>query len=305
MVTRLNIDQTNILLMLISLAAAFVLPFELVLISYAFLGPAHYLTQISWMHDRDYFVDWKWLWVPFICIIAVLAVSNIYRTEYTDPIAYGTVLLALMVSLSMLATKDIRRRALIVIVSMAFFMFLQTKFHLFAAAVIILIPTVVHIYIFTGAFILNGAIKSKSRWGVASFLVFLFCGIAFLFITPLDVKISESFISNNIRSFDITGHLLASILSLKEEWGQRGVLGFLSFAYTYHYLNWFSKVELIKWHLIPKRRMGIIVALYILSVGIYMVDYRLGLSVLFSLSMLHVFLEFPLNILTFKSIIRR
>ncbi|MGB1077615.1 MAG: hypothetical protein ACPG05_04840 [Bdellovibrionales bacterium] len=302
MIRKLNIDQTNIALMLVSLAVAFVLPFEMVLISYAFLGPAHYLTQISWMHDRNYFVDSKWLWLPFFAIVIVLAVSNLTSSSYQDPISYGTVLLALMVSVSMLATKNMVIRGAIVGGSMLFFMLLQTTFTTFSAIVIVLVPTVIHIYVFTGAFILNGAIKSKSRWGALSFVVFLLCGVAFIFISPLDIKISQNFVSENIHSFEITGYLLASVLSLKEEWGLRGVLGFLSFAYTYHYLNWFSKVELIKWHLIPKKRMGVIIALYVLSVGIYLIDYRTGLSVLFVLSMLHVFLEFPLNVLTFKSI---
>ena len=36
-------------LMLAALAAAYVLPFELLLLSYAILGPAHYFTEISWL----------------------------------------------------------------------------------------------------------------------------------------------------------------------------------------------------------------------------------------------------------------
>src|SRR4051812_17287958 len=39
---------------------AHLLPFELVLFSYAFLGPAHYLTEISWLHDRKYFSGVNW-----------------------------------------------------------------------------------------------------------------------------------------------------------------------------------------------------------------------------------------------------
>src|ERR1043165_8502495 len=41
--------------MIFSCVAAFVLPFELFLFSYAVLGPLHYLTEISWLHDRKYF----------------------------------------------------------------------------------------------------------------------------------------------------------------------------------------------------------------------------------------------------------
>jgi hypothetical protein len=73
------------------------------------------------------------------------------------------------------------------------------------------------------------------------------------------------------------------------------VMRFVAFAYTYHYLNWFSKTEVIKWHKIPKMRLIGIIVLWIISIGIYIKDYQLGLQWLFFLSFLHVFLEFPLN----------
>jgi hypothetical protein len=43
--------------MLISCVTAYVFPFELFLFSYAVSGPLHYLTEISWLHDRKYFVN--------------------------------------------------------------------------------------------------------------------------------------------------------------------------------------------------------------------------------------------------------
>lgn len=51
-----TINYANIGLMLLSCAAAYVVPFELFLFSYAVLGPLHYLTEISWLNDRGYFV---------------------------------------------------------------------------------------------------------------------------------------------------------------------------------------------------------------------------------------------------------
>src|SRR5581483_4474599 len=50
-----NVDRLNALnlgLMLVSAAVAWVTPFEVLLLSYAVLGPLHYLTEISWLHDR-------------------------------------------------------------------------------------------------------------------------------------------------------------------------------------------------------------------------------------------------------------
>ena len=56
--SELTADQVNYLnvgLMLVSAVLAFWFPFQLFLFVYAVLGPAHYLTEISWLHDRKYF----------------------------------------------------------------------------------------------------------------------------------------------------------------------------------------------------------------------------------------------------------
>jgi hypothetical protein len=69
----------------------------------------------------------------------------------------------------------------------------------------------------------------------------------------------------------------------------------IAFAYTYHYLNWFSKTSVIKWHEVSKKWLITIFIAWVASVGLYFYDYIVGLKALLLLSMLHVFLEFPLN----------
>src|SRR6185503_18502004 len=54
-----QINYLNIGLMLVSCLLAFRFPFELFLFSYAILGPLHYLTEISWLHERKYFTESK------------------------------------------------------------------------------------------------------------------------------------------------------------------------------------------------------------------------------------------------------
>src|SRR5277367_585789 len=54
-----RINYLNIGLMLISCVVALYIPFELFLFAYAVLGPAHYLTEISWLHKRGYFTRGK------------------------------------------------------------------------------------------------------------------------------------------------------------------------------------------------------------------------------------------------------
>jgi hypothetical protein len=75
---------------------------------------------------------------------------------------------------------------------------------------------------------------------------------------------------------------------------------FIAFAYCYHYLNWFSKTAVIKWHEVSKKRMWVILLLWIFSVSLYAMNYQTGFYALFVLSMLHVLCEFPLNFHTFS-----
>src|SRR5207244_480970 len=80
------------------------------------------------------------------------------------------------------------------------------------------------------------------------------------------------------------------------------VMRLIAFAYTYHYLNWFSKTSIIKWHEIPKSRTAVIIALWLCALGLYGYSYQIGMIVLYFLSVLHVMLEFPLNHYTFAGI---
>ena len=155
---------------------------------------------------------------------------------------------------------------------------------------------------FTGSFILFGALKGNNKWGFISFAIYVFCGVFFLFVTPPYIMYAENFVSNNIEMFDSVSAYLADLLSFNGYVDGHAMLGFLSFAYTYHYLNWFSKVNIIKWNDMPRKRLSVIIILYLMSISIYLYDYALGLTVLLLLGQLHVILEFPLNAFTFISL---
>ena len=78
---------------------------------------------------------------------------------------------------------------------------------------------------------------------------------------------------------------------------------FISFAYTYHYLNWFSKTSVIGWHKnINKTKLFTLLAIWVVSVALYAYNFKLGLILLLFLSFMHVFLEFPINIISIKEI---
>src|SRR6476659_7779973 len=72
-----KINYINIGLMLISCIGAFIMPFEVFLLSYAVLGPLHYLTQISWLYDRGWFTTGKWDWIP-LGLCGVLSLEAAY-----------------------------------------------------------------------------------------------------------------------------------------------------------------------------------------------------------------------------------
>jgi hypothetical protein len=81
------------------------------------------------------------------------------------------------------------------------------------------------------------------------------------------------------------------------------LMRFIAFAYLYHYLNWFSKTEIIRWHKVPKVRFIVVIVTWIAASVFYTYDYSLGLSLLFFLSFSHVLLEFPLNIVSIVGIV--
>ena len=80
------------------------------------------------------------------------------------------------------------------------------------------------------------------------------------------------------------------------------IMRLVAFSYTYHFLNWFSKTSIIKWHLIPKKSLAIVFLLWVVSLALYAYDFSIGLQVLYFLSLLHVVLEFPLDHRTFIGI---
>jgi hypothetical protein len=187
----------------------------------------------------------------------------------------------------------------------------------------IFLPTLIHVYLFTGLFMLYGALKGKSKSGFLACMLFFLCPLLFIYITPdfyfisdyadktyknflgvnfyaLNLWDSSKYVYPTKNKIDFENILFASYHSP----AGKMIMRFIAFAYTYHYLNWFSKTSVIKWHEVPKKRLVIIGVLWLASVGLYLYNYMLGFNVLFLLSFLHVFLEFPLNHVTFIGIFK-
>jgi hypothetical protein len=307
------LNYLNIGLMLISFAAAYILPFQVFLFSYAVLGPLHYLTEISWLEKRNYFVKSKqdvWIFVLLVLLVTMgrlgLGIKGL-----TGSLVFS----AFVYALAILFVKKTNNKLLFVLLAFAgslLFHFNRAggySYILFA----VLLPTIIHVFIFTGAFILLGALRSRSLSGILSLFVFIFCAIAFFVYTPdnFNATLSEYyknaysyFTSINVSLYHLFGFgtIRSTDAALYINPNAVAIMRFIAFAYTYHYLNWFSKTTIIKWNQISPKRMTLIIVVWIFSIGLYAFNVVVGFYVLFLLSLLHVLLEFPLNHQTFIGI---
>ena len=321
-----TIDITNIGLLLLSCALAFALPFELFLFSYAVLGPLHYLTEITWLKKRDCFATGKRDYLFLIVPCAVLTVIVLATTYNTLPVfkdlndtfiaTFGEkyfnfsnvmIFLAFFSGLAFVLFKDWLYKLIFILVAFFVGILVQDSqpFLIFFA---VLLPTIIHVFVFTGLFMIYGALKSRSATGIASAVVFVLCAASFFVWKPVFNFYSVTEYAKQAVFMDGHGfiNLNAALINLFNmgkvtmETLFAGPVGlsigrFIAFGYTYHYLNWFSKTEVIKWHQVPAKWLISVVVLWVLSVLLYVYNYKTGLMALYFLSMLHVFLEFPLN----------
>lgn len=288
----LTVDRLNLALLALAFIAAYIVPFELLLLSYAFLGPLHYLTEISWLHDRKYFTllpkDPIYLTVSSFLVLFAGAAIFTSKAEL--------VWVLLLLSFCTAFVSSIAKRLLILLAGIILLMPWLGSVATYATAV--LVPTVVHVYLFTIIFMVFGALKTKSSLGLINSALFFFGGLILLLLPQSNLQIFPQYVSDHYNFFGGIAGAFSDLLNMPAETVLPAIASFLAFAYTYHYLNWFSKTSVIEWHAISWSRAMVIGFLYSVSIGLYLYDYALGFTVLLSLSFLHVVLEFPLN---FKS----
>lgn len=364
-----QIDGLNIGLMIISLALAYILPFELFLFSYAILGPLHYLTEISWLHQKKYFVtkhkenDYWFFAVAAVVLGLMIFISNYYTDlfgkkssggiqDWGANIIFFIFVMAFIYTVLKKNTHRFIALGVLVIINFAinferrcvectspatqevvstcstdqkdiksfmrkngadtdsdgFIDNCKSKMQ-FAPVMFFLtayLPTLVHVYIFTMLFMLFGALKSGSKLGLASVGMLVICGVMPFLWDPsfIHYEISDlarksydvSFLSLNQIVF--TDFNLGSIDPQNIYTSRIGIMltRFIAFAYTYHYLNWFSKTSIIQWHKMPVANLVFVLLIWAGAIALYISSYQTGLKWLFFLSFLHVFMEFPLNI---------
>jgi hypothetical protein len=330
------IDILNFFLIWFTLVLAMNWPFQLFLFSYIVIGPWHYLTEINWLDKQKYFLQSKdsrvFVW-SMVALVLLLTAGTLFPAtgtmEWAKPMynaVYGSpgnpaakvvqwswslMLIAFVTAAAWLFTERWSLRAPIIV----FCLLSSLYFYRVPAAGILfglLLPTIVHVFLFTMLFMWYGTLKSRSGWGYLNLasMVLAVLVIAIWPVRPESIYLSDSVIQLTLASAFhqinyVINHWFGVMNDNKADLASPAffkVQSFIAFAYTYHYLNWFSKTSIIKWHQVEKRKFGFSAVLWVVSLALYKVDYRLGFAAVSVLSLLHVVLEFPLNFVSIRSI---
>lgn len=315
-----RLNYLNIGLMAVSCAVAVVVPFELFLFAYAVLGPAHYLTEISWLQKRQFFTPRKydaWLLAALavLVILPLTATTTIGDQQRSQAAAYTFIAFGAALLLILTDKWLLRLLGMVPIVALAFWAL--NPVGTLGLLLGVFVPTLIHVYLFTGFFMLYGALKERSLSGYVAFALFLLCPVVFLVFNPAVWKPGAYVLVSYWNNFAFLNmailgvELPQTVADARAAMDQvfvsgagRTVMRFIAFAYTYHYLNWFSKTSIIKWHEVGTTRLVAVAVIWLGSLGLYLYDYTLGFKFLFCLSLTHVYLEFPLNHISILGTVR-
>lgn len=326
-------DLINVFLIIFSLFLAFQYPFELFFFSFIVLGPLHYLTEINWLKEKNYFVQNRhtvWLFVLITVIISIPffqkieIIRDFFQSTGYQPILkwvnrqFGyLILFGLLFSIALVHFSSWFKLMMFFIVAAGLsFVLLNYNKTLFMIATF-LITTIIHVYLFTLLFMYFGYTKNKTFYGKLNIILLLVCPLLIMISTsPLSESYQLSpYIVGAVYDSGI-GELVYRIAQLLNihTYGTLDlstpkavkIMTFISFAYTYHYLNWFSKTSIIGWSRnLTKQKTYAILLIWIGIIILYKYNFNYGLVLLFFFSTLHVLLEFPLNITTMRALVQK
>ena len=289
-----TINAVHLGLMLAALAITYLVPFELLLLSYVVLGPAHYFTEISWLHDRKYFL-------PHRNVAFGLAGVAVVAALIDNASWFGFVIWMAFVACALLTTTTAAQSAALTIVALGVTAMMALNGSSLAV-VGILLPTLIHVSLFTLAFMTLGAYRSGSKAQALLVAVYLMAIGIILVEPPSAATQIPAFAKAGQEYFGNVGPALGRLLGIANLRLDTRLTSLLAFVYTYHYLNWFIKADVIRWAEIPRSRLALVVAASAASTALYFYNYAFGFTVLLALSLVHVVLEFPLNNLAFRQL---
>jgi hypothetical protein len=322
-----QLDTFNFFLIIVSLVTAIYFPFELFILAYAILGPLHYVTEINWLEKKNFFIRKRpqiWLIIALTLLIAIpftiiaipdfnesLGEDNFLRDLKSHSATFC--LTAIFTALALVLSENWKVAVAVFTISLLSGYFLE-GFRSFGIVIGGLIPTIIHVYVFTILFMLYGAMKSKSKIGYFTVLMMFIVPIViyYLPVSSRGFEVGDYYRNTYDTSrFTNLNYSLAWAIGVFEDRPNYTLLSeigiklqiFIAFAYTYHYLNWFSKTTVIGWHKhISKKKLVLLLSIWVIAVTVYFINYFAGFLLLLFLSYLHVLLEFPLNVFSVKEI---
>ena len=290
-----TIDAVHLGLLLAALAITYVVPFELLLLSYVILGPAHYFTEISWLHDRSYFLPHRGIAVALVMV--AIGAALIDNASW-----FGFAMWAALVVCAMLAATNSAVEGMLIFMVAIALSAIMVSSGSSLAVIGILIPTLIHVSLFTLIFMTLGAIRAGSRTQALLVAVYL-VAIAVILLAPPTAEIRiASFAKAATDYFGNVGPALSRLFGIPGLKLDTRLTSLLAFVYTYHYLNWFIKADVIRWADISRSRLALVIAASAGSTALYFYDYAFGFTFLLALSLVHILLEFPLDALALRQL---
>jgi hypothetical protein len=287
-------DAVHLGLMLAALALTYLVPVELLLLAYVVLGPAHYATEISWLHDRKYFLPQRGIALGLAAIAVVAAAID-------NATWFGVVMWGAFVACALMVATTALQAMVLFIGAIALTAFMLA--HGASLSVLgVLLPTLIHVSLFTLVFMAVGAYRSGQKVQWALIAIYLAAVALILVMPPSAATLVPSFAKAAHDYFASVAPALGGLFGIPELSLDNRLVSLLAFVYTYHYLNWFIKAEVIRWADVSRGRLAIVAAASAASTALYFYDYAYGFSVLLALSLAHIVLEFPLNSIALRQL---
>jgi hypothetical protein len=235
-----RVDAVHLLLMCMAAAFAYLVPFELLLLSYVVLGPAHYLTEISWLHDRKFFL-------PHRGIAVVLVAVTVGAAFIENGTWFGVVIWLAFVVCALFAAVTTAVQGTILLIAAALLTIALAAGGTHFVILGTLLPTLIHVSLFTFVFMVLGAIRSGSKAQAVLVGMYVFAICLIIVVPPSAETMIPKFGEIAREYFGGVAPALGRVLGVYDMRLDGRITGLLAFVYTYHYLNWFIKADVIRW----------------------------------------------------------
>jgi hypothetical protein len=241
------------------------------LFAYVVLGPAHYATEISWNPDRKYFVPHHGVALALAAVAILIA--------FIDSASWsGFIIWSTLVFCALIVTAKSGVQVMLLLAGAAALTFIMYLNAPWLGVMGILLPTLIHVSLFTLVFMALGALRSRSAFQGALIAVYIAAILLIVLAPPSAATAIPIFATAAKTYFGNVAPALSHVFRVRGLTLDGRLTGLLAFVYTYHYLNWFIKAEVIRWTNIPRSRLALVAGASAASTALYFYDYTIGFA---------------------------